>query len=506
MGRHLLAPLLVALAAAPAAALEQPDGTVIPQGRNLVDFLEAEGESLDPVAAAAVTPETFDPSCSLTFTVIGRGAGQRNSFGWYNVTGARPANHDLHEFLACDDEPGTVKVLDIRSDPAYAGGRIGFFMATTEGRSPPNCVDFGPDGPDPDTLGYLYFSERQYNDDNQGQDSFIHLVILDSGVYPRAFYFGWEDLFGGGDNDFEDILTRVEGITCAGGGGACDTGGAGVCAAGSMQCRNGALTCVPHVSASAESCNGFDDDCNGLVDDLPGGATGCAAGEVCDQGRCVGACLEGEFACPGGLVCNDRGFCVDETCGGLSCPPGQVCRNGACAGPCDGITCPLGQVCRAGACADACEAIACDPGLVCDDGICKDPCGCIPCADGEVCAADGRCVDAGCDTAACEPGFVCLDGTCLDACEGAVCPEGQGCVDGRGVAGGGRGGSGGGGGGAGGSGTDGGATDGGGVADGGGAAASGSAASASGCGFTGASGGSLVAVGLALLALARRRR
>lgn len=511
----ILTAAAVVLAAPAAHALTQPDGAPIPSNGNLRGYLDGEGESIDPARAAAITPETFDPNCQLTFKVIARGGGQKNSFGWYNVTGSKPAPADLHEFLGCNDGVGTVKTLDIKNHPDYAGGRIGFFMASTQGRTDRNCVSFTATGPDPATLGYLYYSERQYNDDNTGPESYIHLVTMDSGVYPQAFYFGWEDLFGGGDNDFEDLLTRVEGITCAGGGGDCDTGVPGICAAGTMQCHNGALTCMPQLEAGAEICNGLDDDCDGVVDE---GDTLCGANKVCDRGQCVDGCFEGEFSCPIGLVCNDRDFCVTPSCADVECPPGEVCQeDGTCKAPCDGVTCPMGQVCRVGACADPCDGVACDDGQVCDAGVCKGDCDCTPCPDGETCMPDGSCLETACRDVQCAAGELCVAGTCLDTCEGAVCPTGQICSAGACVPGGGSGGSGGsgsggtGGTGAGGSGGSGAGGTGG--SGGTGAAGSGGDASSGKDGGNGKSGGCSAGHGVAALgfvaaglALVRRQR
>ena len=424
------AALCFSLAASPALALKQPDGTTIPQTNNLKNVLAGEGDgAIDPVAAAATTPQTFDPACSLTFKVIGRGAGQKNSFGWYNATGSKPAATDLHEFLTCNDDVGTVKTLAIKSDPAYKGGKIGFFMATTEGAQG-NCVQFGPTGPTPATLGHLYYSESQYNDDNQGANSYIHLILFDSQKFPKAFYFGWEDLFGGGDNDFEDILTRVEGITCAGGGVACDVPGKmGLCTTGVKQCKNGTLECLPLTQASPEKCNGIDDDCNGKVDD---GDKLCQTGFVCFQGNCVAGCGNGEFVCPPGFACDSKsGYCIDAACVGKTCPMGSVCKAGQCVAPCMGVTCPVGQVCRNDACVDPCVGITCDGGTICEDGVCKDKCGCGNCPNGKACATSGKCVDTGCETQTCMPGSACVGGKCVDACSGAKCPLGQACKDGK---------------------------------------------------------------------------
>lgn len=509
----LAAAFVISLAGSAGAAVVQPGETrPVPWNHNLRDYLAGEGERIDPVSAAATEPTTFNPNCQLTFKVIARGGGQRNSFGWYNVTGSKPDRSDLHEFLGCSDGVGTEKVLDIKNHPAYRGGRIGFFMATTEGKtgSAGNCVRFDSNGVNPteSSLGYLYYSESQYNDDNKGANSFIHLLILDSGVFPQAFYFGWEDLFGGGDNDFEDLVTRVEGITCAGGGGACDTGQPGLCNAGTMQCQSGVLTCLPQMEARAETCNGLDDNCDGLIDN---GDDLCGAGQVCDRGQCVGGCLAGEFSCFGGLVCNDRGFCVEPACADVDCPSGEICDGGECRAPCDGINCPLGQVCRVGACVDPCDGIVCDGGQVCEAGVCKATCDCAPCAEGNVCTGDGRCVDQGCEQQSCDEGQVCMGGACVDACEGAVCPEGQlcqagACVDESGAGGSGAGGSGAGGTGAGGTGAGG--------AGAGGAGQGGSGAGGAGGGSKGkksgggcsAAGGAVALLGLLAVAPGLRRR
>lgn len=422
------APILLGalLTASTAGALNQSTGQQIPETNRLVTALNGEGETIDPLNDAAVTPETFTPNCALTFKVIARGAGQNNSFGWYNVTGSRPANNELFEFITCSDGVGTEKVLDIRSDPRYTGGDVGFFLATTEGASG-NCVNFTEVAAgNNNTLGFLYFSERAYNDDNMGGGNpFIHLLIMDSKVIPDAFYFGWEDLFNGGDNDFEDLLTRVTGIRCTGGGEPCDVSGQqGRCARGATQCVNGEIECVQTVQPTAEKCNAIDDDCNGDVDegDL------CQPNEVCFRGKCQPKCGGGEFQCAGDFTCNTEGVCVDPDCENVSCPAEQTCVDGTCVGACDGITCPFGQDCRAGACVDPCEGVTCEQNFVCIGGVCTLGCGCAGCEGGNTCdSASDRCVEPACDMVSCMAGTHCVGGNCVDDCDGAKCPTGEVC-------------------------------------------------------------------------------
>jgi len=269
-----------------ALALNQPDGTQIPVGPNLQSLFTSRNEQISALNDAAVLPETFVPSCALTFTVLQRNAGNKNSFGWYNVSGGPPALQDLHEFLTCNDAVNTTKILDIKNDPAYLGGEIGFYQATGACATLQNHT-------------YIFYSQKAYNPDGNQQNPFAHLLIYNSTVTDKAFYFCWEDLLSGGDNDFDDLTTFVTGISCSGGGGACQTGAPGVCADGTMQCQSGQLTCVQSTPASGEVCDGLDNDCDGAVDqgDL------CLAGEVCDKGTCVPECDDGEFVCPPGKAC-----------------------------------------------------------------------------------------------------------------------------------------------------------------------------------------------------------
>ena len=230
------------------------------------------------------------------------------------------------------------------------------------------------------TVWPSFFSERGYNPDNTGAaSSYIHLLTYDSRVRQRAFYFAWEDLYSGGDNNFTDFIALVDEIVCTGGGGSCATPMPGACGAGTLQCRAGALACVGAVSASAERCDGVDNDCNGMVDDAAGL---CGAMQVCDRGRCVDRCLS-ELGCFPGLRCTDRGTCVEASCESVSCGAGQRCEGGRCVGACEGITCPTGSLCRAGRCVDGCAGVTCDSDQACVEGVCcNTACGDIPGEDG----------------------------------------------------------------------------------------------------------------------------
>ena len=396
---------------------------------------------LDPWNEAFVVPEVFHPTCPQTFTVITRGTALfQNAFGWYNATGAKPAASELHVMLDCSAKPGDSAVLDLSQEAAYTGGDIGFFLVTPEksdGQSggTGSCDDLGCCA----TLagatagkGFVYYSERKFNPDYSGKDSWVHLLTYQSHIFDDTFYFAWEDSNKSPNNDFTDLVTSVSGIRCAGAGVTCDTGKPGVCGAGIRVCQSGATICDPVFPAGAEVCNGLDDDCNGAVDD---GASCDDPAKICDQGRCVGKCGSQEFPCPAHTECNAKtGLCVAAACADKTCPEGEICRDGECTTPCAGVVCPHGQSCVGDKCLDLCQDVSCAAGEVCAQGKCFPSC---TTCDGLSCAAplscdqsSGQCADPSC-AGGCPAGTYCSAGSCKDACDGDQCPSGQSCVDGN---------------------------------------------------------------------------
>jgi hypothetical protein len=387
---------------------------------------------LSPITDAATTPETFQPTCALTFTVASRGTAQfHDVFGWYNVTGAKPDPSDLHVMLACNAVAGSHVVLDLRSDPAYKGGEIGFFIATPEARAQHKTCDGGDCCASVArlaTAGYLYYSQRAFNPDAGAGAPFVHLLVYDSKIAAHRFYFAWEDLFaGGGNNDFNDLVTSVDGVECSGGGLACDTGMPGLCAEGLSVCADGAIQCNSLWVPRDEICDGADQDCDGQVDE---GAT-CPDSGWCDHGVCRPNCnTAAEFPCEPPTTCDQAtGACVDPQCAGVVCPSGAACVAGACVTPCDGVTCPHGDSCVQGRCIDRCANVACPTGEICLEGACFAGCGScdgVQCASGLVCGSGGQCADPSCPNG-CAAGSHCASGTCVDDCQGAVCPGQQVC-------------------------------------------------------------------------------
>ena len=367
----LLLPLLCAGAALgwpsdARAIVTQVDGQVLPLTNRLQLALDrpvaqgGEGTAglVNAVFDAAVTPEVFlIPKESngnyrtVEFRDIEEGAGYENTIGWYNV--ADPTT--LYPVLTCtpvNHEVGAVVNVNFETEfqaGRYLGGYIGFFLVSPAGDTP-NCGD-------PNNLGvagkntFIVYTESQLN----GDGNYVHYLIYNSVQNPLAYYFGFEDLWRGGDNDFEDMAVKVTGLIkaceptqeiCDGLDNNCDglidndpvdvggnctqiagnNPGVGPCKAGTLVCAStgpGDTTkiCTGEVGPSAEVCNNLDDDCNGVVDDNPSDAWLHQPCGPTDEGACElghDECVVGIRTCLD-VVGPSPEFCdgADNNCDGV---------------------------------------------------------------------------------------------------------------------------------------------------------------------------------------------
>lgn len=445
-------------------AVTQPNGTVIPtlnagvavcKDNNVevcLDEQEGDPALIDAQADALVAPETFQPTCQLTFTPIVKGGSISDVFGWYNVREdpstpgkyLRPPQAELYGMFASTGfQDGAMLaavppvVLDLAEEAAagrYKGGEIGFFLVSAEGQLTINPVTHAVTG----NIQYQFFTQHSLNAGSNPTMPFYNVLTWESVAKKNTFYFGWEDLPPGSpiDNDFDDFLFSVSGVQCGGGGQPCKTEMLGVCEDGVMQCKKGVIACVQTLQPTTEVCNALDDNCDGSVDE---GEGLCGTREVCSAGVCVPKCGSNEFKCPPGRVCGPGSVCVETACQNVTCEAGKVCQGGECVDSCTGVACPHGQACRNGGCVDPCVGIECDEGFACILGVCTS-CECSACGEGTVCAATPEtsgakvCVDSGCENKTCTAGTHCAAGECVDNCADVVCPEGQLCSMGACVA------------------------------------------------------------------------
>ncbi|MDB4959359.1 MAG: Myxococcales trans domain protein, partial [Myxococcales bacterium] len=377
----------------PISDVGTPCFAATPPTCGMFNFFKCHGEEppavaapgLDIIGDAAEQPQIFIPNTAtpVIFEDLGEGAGFENSFGWYNVgdnvSTAVGRDANLHPVLGCGTAmnatgdathhkgntayylvnseetvvtgcggvgPGTISVdfAQERTAGRYKGGFIAFYLITPEDPANPgnrlpnrrNCGDFKADpASTPANLslfGRIYFTEKDLNNDGD----FVHDLVYKSKATAKGFLFGFEDLFRGGDNDFEDMLIRVQGLT---------------------------PPCVPQ----AEVCDGLDNDCDGLIDnmdpDLQGVGTACTCDGIaltCDNGPRQGVCQVGVTACTSGSI----------TCHGTGTPSTEVCDN--IDNNCNGVVddnIPMGAAC------DGPDADLCKEGFfVCQNGmtVCSD--------------------------------------------------------------------------------------------------------------------------------------
>jgi hypothetical protein len=216
------------------AAVEEPDGLLVPQpvrqseqddvrsltslpgaSVTLPELFRFRGEAIDYQADAAVAG-AFWPGCDVSATLVLHGGNCTLALGWYNAVadgGAAPPEA-IHALIPSDDGDvdgcgpfcplaadgewtlKTFTLNDIQTDRRYAGGSIGFALlgdplgtCSQTHYSQPElnqvCTSCSPSGPRITALSYA------------------------STVEPDAYYLAFEDLptsetSFGGDGDFND--------------------------------------------------------------------------------------------------------------------------------------------------------------------------------------------------------------------------------------------------------------------------------------------------------------
>ncbi len=443
----------------------------------------------------------------VTFKLMQEGAGYENIFGWYNVGypsirypvilscafGKKkgPGSYEPPAYSGKIMTGGYVASVDFNSEfnkGRYKGGQIGFYLIAPEGSknetisgyrsmcaTDPNDRFYGPNqGVDDDNsgsanddqagFGRIYFTESKLNNDG----NYVHYLIYKSKLDPLDYYFAFEDLFRGGDNDFDDTLVKVEGLTsnctpelevCNDRDDNCDgkidenlyqdcytaknpkTAGVGQCKKGKLSCIKGKFTgaCVGQVIPTNEKCDTLDNDCNGVVDDHLGTMPSCTLGGC--KGTMV--CAKGKMVCsaptPSTEVCdgkdNDCNSKTDENLTRLcttKCGPGLEKCKYVSGNPNDnanwtGCSSPSAS-------SEKCDGVDNDCNGVVDDGVSGTG---LPCdhVSGKTCIkGKTQCVGGKITCVGATPGLPevcdCKDNDCnkqID--EGTPCPTGTKCVN-----------------------------------------------------------------------------
>src|ERR1700722_10514595 len=118
------------------AQVVEPNGIGVPAvvagstETTLQQFFTAQGETIDATQDASTSPAVFLPLCDFQATLVLSQSQAQAGLDWYNVpTSPTAAPTPLYPIGAPPLAIGaTVGSSDIRSNPAYAGGLIGFAL------------------------------------------------------------------------------------------------------------------------------------------------------------------------------------------------------------------------------------------------------------------------------------------------------------------------------------------------------------------------------------------
>ena len=175
-------------------------------------------------------------------------------------------------------DPLPAFAANIRGNPSWAGGLIGFALVGTPGSVCPQTK----------------YSQAELNDKSPSGAPWVSTLVYQSVANPGSYYLAFEDSptcatswkgcgTGISDGDFNDAVFQVSGLSCPGGGQPCTVPSTmGACAAGVTVCAPGGdVACRVVVAPAPETCDGVDNDCNGQIDD--GDLCG-SSSMICDRG------------------------------------------------------------------------------------------------------------------------------------------------------------------------------------------------------------------------------
>jgi hypothetical protein len=184
--------------------------------------LLVEGRPIDPATVRGITHAgnlTLAGDAEVTVAIVSENAGYRNTVGWYAIEdGAIVDPKILFANASLAGSGGTLAPGDTVSlGVVPAGTQLGMFLIADGWSSAVNRAAIASGEPlrveggrifagATELQGAVYFS----HDPALGSDGQDHLLAGVSSDRDGFFYVGWEDLFASGDEDFNDVVFRVD--------------------------------------------------------------------------------------------------------------------------------------------------------------------------------------------------------------------------------------------------------------------------------------------------------
>jgi prepilin-type N-terminal cleavage/methylation domain-containing protein len=165
-------------------AIENDNTVAFDDGKILIGgsaVLDPSGGGEPTITGDDTNQELFSFEGSVGLELIGEYAGYAPhlKFGYY-IKDPGTGTKTLYQLYDGSDGSGTIASFSVNQDDI-----VGFYLTT-------------PEGP-----GYTYYSETADNPD--GQD---HSQVYEN-EYVEKKTIGWEDLYGGGDQDYQDFIVTI---------------------------------------------------------------------------------------------------------------------------------------------------------------------------------------------------------------------------------------------------------------------------------------------------------
>jgi hypothetical protein len=178
----------------------------------------AEYQSIPDSTRLGIDPAKLTLSHDAVVTVyfISEGAGYKNTFGWYNAA-EDPTDYDNRNLIwanASGTGDGLAGGGDLDVGSSFtlgklpAGTQLGFYLSAN-GYYTQQALDAATS----ETVQQVYedrLTQRTYyTNDALNPDGISHVV---AGLLPDRglLAIGWEDLYGGGDRDYNDLIVAID--------------------------------------------------------------------------------------------------------------------------------------------------------------------------------------------------------------------------------------------------------------------------------------------------------